>query len=217
MSKISTKKPILFMLYGFPGSGKTHFARNLCNSLMAAHLSADRIRFELFEQPRYDGAEDTIINHLMEYMAEEFLDAGMSVIYDTNANTHKKRKSIRELAEKSKSECHLVWLQIDAGSAFARIKERDRRKADDKYARIFDPKSYQAYLTEMKHPLENENPIVLSAKHSWQMQQGTIYRRLYDLGLVSADDVSSHVVKPGMINLVPGGRIDYARRHLRIR
>jgi len=205
------------MLYGFPGSGKTHFARKLRKNLIAAHISADRIRFELFEQPRYDKAENTIINHLMEYMAEEFLGAGMNVILDVNVDTSKKRKTLKDLAERSKADSQLIWLQIDPESSFLRIKQRDRRKADDKYARIFNKKTFEQYISEMQHPVEKENPIVLSAKHSWGTQQGTVFKRLYDMGLVSADEVSSHIVKPGMINLIPGGRIDHNRRQLRVR
>ena len=85
MSKLSLTKPTLILLYGFPGSGKTFFARQLCEDLQAAHVQGDRIRSELFEEPRYDRHENEIVSHLTEYMAEEFLNAGISVVYDVNA------------------------------------------------------------------------------------------------------------------------------------
>ena len=71
MSKPSFNRPTLVMLYGFPGAGKTFFARQLCDSLNAAHVHGDRIRHELFEQPRHDANEDEVISHLTEYMTEE--------------------------------------------------------------------------------------------------------------------------------------------------
>ncbi len=205
------------MLYGFPGSGKTYFARKLCDTLQAAHVSSDRIRGELFEKPRYDKAENTIVQHLMEYMAEEFLAAGVSVVFDTNADKTGLRRRLRELAKKRRAKSLLVWFQIDAESAFARIVGRDKRKSDDKFSRPFDRTSFDDYTTSMQHPQATEDYMVLSGKHSWQMQLSAILKKLFDYNLVTAEDVSKHVVKPGLINLVPSGRVDMTRRNINIR
>jgi nucleoside diphosphate kinase len=83
--KIALSKPVLICLYGFPGSGKSYVARNLASGIQLAHVSGDRIRSELFENPRYDNQENAIITHLMNYMTDEFLSAGVSVVYDTNS------------------------------------------------------------------------------------------------------------------------------------
>src|SRR5438105_1212251 len=98
MSKILLTKPVLICLYGFPGSGKSYVARNLAETIQLAHVGADRIRSELFEQPRYDNQENSVIAHLMNYMTEEFLSAGVSVVYDTNALRSAQRRKLRELA-----------------------------------------------------------------------------------------------------------------------
>ena len=58
------------MLYGFPGAGKTYFARQFCENVQAAHLQSDRIRSELFEEPRYDKRENEIVSQLMNYMED---------------------------------------------------------------------------------------------------------------------------------------------------
>src|SRR6266496_4331812 len=78
MAKIVPIQPLLVLLYGFPGAGKTYFARQLCERVQAAHVQGDRIRFELFEKPRYDKQENDVITQLMDYMTEEFLNAGLS-------------------------------------------------------------------------------------------------------------------------------------------
>ncbi|MCA9324430.1 AAA family ATPase, partial [Candidatus Saccharibacteria bacterium] len=82
MTKFLLKKPVLIMMYGFPGSGKTYFARQFAESIGAVHLQSDKVRNELFEEPRFDEQENEIVSHLMQYMTEEFLSAGLSVIYD---------------------------------------------------------------------------------------------------------------------------------------
>src|SRR4051794_16081549 len=113
MSKLTPSMPLLILLYGFPGAGKTYFARQLCERLQAAHVQGDRIRSELFEQPRYDKEENNVIGQLMDYMTEEFLSAGLSVIYDVNAMRYSQRHTLREMARQHKAQPILIWFQID--------------------------------------------------------------------------------------------------------
>jgi predicted kinase len=218
MSKIVPNKPVLVMLYGFPGSGKSHFAGQLCNFLQAAHVSGDKIRHQLFENPRYDKAENEIVDHLMEYMTEEFLDAGVSVVFDTNVTRRARRRYIRELARKAHAKPILAWLQIDPDSAFARVSQRDRRRNEDKYAMPLDKPKFNEVIGDMQNPDKDEDFIVLSGKHSFPMQRSSLLKRMYDLNLLSADMLTSNVVKPGMVNLIPdAGRVDMTRRNITIR
>ncbi len=219
-SKISPTHPLLVLLYGFPGAGKTHFARQLSELIGAAHVQGDRIRSELFEEPRHDKQENEVVNHLMEYMTHEFLQAGISVIYDINALRFAERRALRDMARKVKAKPLLVWLQIDADSAFVRLSQRDRRKADDKYATGYTRDSFRDYASHMQHPTEAEDYLVISGKHTFNTQKGAVVKRLYELGLLRSDSVSSAVVKPGLVNLVPNpaaGRVDLSRRNIMIR
>ena len=204
------------MMYGFPGAGKTYFARQLSDSLKAAHVSSERIRGELFEKPRYDKEENQVVEHLTQYMAEEFLNAGVSVIYDSNQARGLQRRQLRELAQKAHAKPILLWFQVDHDTAFGRIMKRDKRRADDKYARSFDRTAFDAYITGMQNPKAAEDFVVLSGKHSFPMQRSTLVRRLYDLNLIDAESTSSNVTKPGMVNLVPN-RADLTHRTIRIR
>ena len=208
------------MLYGFPGAGKTYFARQLADSVHAAHLQSDRIRSELFEQPRYDKQENDVVAQLMDYMAEEFLSAGLSVIYDANAMRLSQRHGLRELTRKNHATPLLMWFQIDAESAFSRSQKRDRRRADDKYAAQWDRDTYKKILGYMQNPSVAEEYVVISGKHLYTTQQNAAINKMRHLGLLNSDDASGHVAKPGMVNLVPGtaaGRVDMTRRNINIR
>jgi predicted kinase len=220
MAKIILAKPILICLYGFPGSGKSYVARNLTENVQLAAVSADRIRSELFEQPRYDVQENAIVNHLMNYMTEEFLSAGVSVVYDTNAMRLAQRRSLRELARKHHAEYMLVWLQIDPDSAFSRTQTRDRRTADDKFAEPIDHGGFDKRLSGMQNPEQGEDYLVISGKHTFVTQKNAIINRLYQMGLIGSNIVQHSVAKPGLINLVPNpqaGRVDLSRRNIAIR
>jgi predicted kinase len=208
------------MLYGFPGAGKTYFARQLTEHLQVAHVHGDRIRGELFETPRYDKEENEVITQLMDYMTGEFLNAGLSVIYDVNAVRGNQRRVLRETARKHHVQPVLVWLQIDADSAYARTQTRDRRRSDDKFAGPSDRATFERQAGSMQNP-QNEDYIVISGKHTFGTQLSALMKRLRELGLVPANnEVGAKVIKPGLVNLVPSqaaGRVDMTRRNIMIR
>lgn len=220
MAKIIPNKPLLILLYGYPGSGKTYFARQLSESLQAAHVQGDRIRSELLETPRYDKQENHAIAQIMDYMTEEFLNSGVSVVYDTNAMRHPQRHALRQIARKHRAQCLLIWLQIDIESSFTRNVKRDKRKADDKFATTLDRTTFDSVVGSMQNPKTIEDYVVVSGKHTFRTQFSALVKKLRELGLVSSDDASSKVVKPGMVNLVPNpaaGRVDMSRRNIVIR
>jgi predicted kinase len=207
------------MLYGFSGSGKSYFARQLCEHLQAAHVHGDRVRSELFEQPRYDREENEVIAHLMDYMTGEFLNAGMSVIYDTNAMRQSQRRLLRDLARKTDAQPVLIWQQIDMESAYVRASKRDRRKADDKYSPAVDRATFERIASGMQNP-SNEDYIVISGKHVFGTQLSALMKRLRELGLIANTEAAAKLVKPGLVNLIPNptaGRVDMSRRNIVIR
>jgi predicted kinase len=220
MAKVLPTRPLLIMLYGFPGSGKTYFARQLSENLQAAHVQGDRIRAELFETPRHDKQEDAIISQLMNYMTEEFLNAGVSVIYDVNAVRGSQRHALRDMARRAHAQPLLVWVQIDLESAFTRGMKRDRRRTDDKYAAPLDRTTFESIAGHMQNPGNTEEYVVISGKHLFSTQFSAVVKRLRELGLIGLDDANNRVVKPGMVNLVPNpaaGRVDLSRRNIIVR
>jgi predicted kinase len=219
MAKIHLSKPVLFCFYGFPGSGKSYTARNLEKVLAAARVSADKIRHELFKRPRYDAQENAVVAHLMNFMTEEFLGAGVSVIYDTNAMRISQRRMLGEIARKNHAIFQLVWLQIDSQNAFARTQQRDKRTLDDKFSAEQTKASFEHQMSLMQNPQPHENYLVISGKHTFETQKNAILNRLYQLGIINIEDIRQHITKPELVNLVPNphaGRVDYSRRNINI-
>lgn len=221
MSKTVPPQPLLILMYGFPGAGKTAFARQFCEHIQSAHVQGDRIRSELFETPRYDKQENAVITQLMDYMTGEFLNAGLSVVYDANAMRLAQRHALRELARQTHARTLLIWFQMDPESAFQRNIKRDRRRADDKYAGAFDKKVFENILGHMQNPVTAEDFVVVSGKHTFNTQFSAVIRRLRDQGYLSPSSTTP-VVKPGLVNLIPQpniyrGRVDNSRRNITIR
>lgn len=219
MNKVALNKPVLICFYGYPGSGKSYVARNLEEVLQVARVSADRIRHELFARPRFDAQENAIVSHLMLYITEEFLRAGVSVIYDTSVNRVGHRRRLRELAHKHRAQYFLVWLQTDPENAFLRTQRRDKRTQDDKFSEEQTKTSFNQQTALMQNPGVDETYLVISGKHTFLSQKNAILNRLHQLRLVSDESVQSHVAKPELVNLIPNphaGRVDLSRRNISI-
>jgi gluconate kinase len=157
---------------------------------------------------------------LMNYMTGEFLNAGVSVVYDVSAMRMSQRRALRNTATKMGAETVLVWLQIDPESALARVTKRDRRKLDDRYAQELDRSSFEQLASGMQNPDPTERYMVLSGKHVFGTQKNGFLRHLQDRKLIDLDSHSSQIGKPGLVNLVPNpraGRVDLSRRNITIR
>jgi predicted kinase len=214
------KSPIIIYFFGIPGSGKSYVAHQLSNLTGAAHISAERLRYELFETPQHDKSEHQLIGQLMNYMTEEFIKSGVSVIYDMSASRLTDRKAIRELAKKLHTKELVIWLQVDIDTAWARSKKRDRRKAEDKYASDLTPDLFKQYVRIMQNP-NNEDYLVVSGKHQFNSQKNAILRRLLDMNVLKIESLTPHIPKPELTNLVSraqvqSGRVDYSRRNISV-
>jgi predicted kinase len=222
MNNIVVSKPLLILMYGYPGAGKTYFARQLCEEFQAVHIQGDRIRYELFSEPQYDKQENEIITHLVDYVAEEFLKVGVSVIYDYDVNSMRlsQRRILRDMARRVHAEPFLIWFQIDIESAFSRIANRDRRRIDDKYTMKLDRTSFDNYTAHMQNPGRDEDYIVVSGKQVFKTQFSSLLKHLREMNIVKTENNNPNLVKPGLVNLIPqplGGRVDFSRRNIVIR
>ncbi|MBA2279082.1 ATP-binding protein [Candidatus Saccharibacteria bacterium] len=215
MEKIQPQTPFLLLLYGFPGSGKTYFARQFGESVQLAHLEQDRIRYELFEQPRFTKQENFALNRIMEYMSGEFLTAGISVIFDMNAMRISQRRILREVARKNKASTVVVWFQVDADTAYIRNAKRDRRKQDDRFAVGYDVEQFKQLAAYMQHPEPTEDFVVVSGKHSFTGQMNSVLKKLDEMKVVSHSAAVHRLVKPELVNIVPSPQVEDPNRPAR--
>jgi len=219
MNKAMIVKPTVFMTYGYPGSGKTYFARQFAEDSMLAYVSSDLLRFEFIENPTYEKQEKDTIDHLSIFMLENFLRAGVSVVYNCDNSRLSTRKMINEMAKRFKAETLVVWPQIDIESSFDRVNNRDARRTDDKYAEPLDRTTFEDRVNKMQNPTDRENFVVISGKHSFKGQKQAVYKKLLEMKLLSPEFVSSNIPKPELVNLVSnlyGGRVDNKRRNINV-
>lgn len=221
MNKNRLLQPTIIYFLGMPGVGKSYVARQISELLGAAHVSSDRLRYELFAEPRFDKGEHMVVTRLMDYMTEEFLGIGRSVIYDISVSRLQDRRELRELARKNNAKELLVWMQTDIDSAWARAQNVDRRKVDDKYRAPMNRQIFEQYVRLLQNP-QHEQYLVLSGKQMFESHKSAILRRLKEMNLLDTESLNPQVGKPGLVNLVSqaqaqAGRVDPNRRNITLR
>lgn len=92
-------RPALVLLSGYPGSGKTTFARALAAAIALDHHESDAVRLALFANPAYTAAESARVFAAIEKRAEVSLRAGRIALIDaTNLARGDRRRFERLVA-----------------------------------------------------------------------------------------------------------------------
>lgn len=164
MGKESTRRKIvqtnLYLMLGFPGSGKTTVAGIISKLTRAIHLWADKERVARFEKPVHSHDESIELYDALNQEVDHFLAAGQSVVYDTNFNFYKDREKLRDIASKNDAECIIVWVQAPRVVA----KERATKDADKQPTRLlgnFSDEDFERMSDNLEPPKENEKFIVI--------------------------------------------------------
>ena len=159
MTDSAPHHPILYLLLGLPGSGKTTAAAEIAKQTGAVHLSSDLFRLSMFENPRFTQSEHDTLYKMLDYMCELLLKSGTSVIYDANLNRYKHRKQKYMLAKKVQAVPILFWVQVHRDMAKKRRLDTQHHAlvpSDEtphamfeRIADIFEPPSKSEIYTEI--------------------------------------------------------------------
>ncbi len=152
-------RPTLYLMLGYPGSGKTTIAKMIHELTGAVHLWADHIRRERLGKPTYSHKENLTLYQHMNQLTGELLAAGNSVIFDTNFNFYKDREHLRQIARAHGAETKLIWVKTSKAVAKDRATynahQHDTRilgeMSSDDFERISqnlqEPKAGESYVS----------------------------------------------------------------------
>ena len=92
LPKTTGASPGLVILCGLPGTGKSHFARELSRRASFVWLNSDRTRKLLVDAPSYSRREHRRVFSAMHVLTRGYLRGGYSVVFDaTNLNENVRR------------------------------------------------------------------------------------------------------------------------------
>jgi predicted kinase len=154
-------KPILYLLVGYPGAGKTSVAMIITAASGAVHLWADKARFERYGET-YNQADSGELYETLVTHAAELLAAGQSVVFDTNFNYRRDRDLLRQVASKAGADTKLLWVQTLKEIAYQRAISRTGGK------RMFidmTPADFERVAGHLEPPTADEQAIIIDGAH----------------------------------------------------
>ena len=141
--------PVLVVLMGQPGVGKSHCARLLCHRLGAAHVASDQLRSRLFIAPSYAPEESGTIFRAANALLESLLGERHRVVLDATNLLARHRDASLSAARRRRVPIVHVRVTADESDTLARLAERrsarregDHSDADESIYRkmtVFEP------------------------------------------------------------------------------
>ncbi len=127
-------KPVLVMLMGYAGVGKSHVARLVAVRIGAAHVATDQLRSRLFIAATYAPEENLAVFGAADALLDALLAEGHRVVLDA---THLRRSyRVAPLATAARRSVPVVAVRVvaDEAGTLARLRARGVARAQDDHS-----------------------------------------------------------------------------------
>ena len=156
---VSQGQPILVVLCGLPGTGKTYFAREVTKQVDFCVLESDRVRKALVPKPKYTPGEHSRVFNVCHYLIEEYLSNGQRVLFDATNLTENFRLPLRQISQRQNARLVLVHLVAPRSLIRQRLQERDEQRESGMRPNGYSDAGWLIYCRMAPHdePVEGEH------------------------------------------------------------
>ena len=149
----------LYLMFGYPGAGKTTTAKIIHDLTNAVHLSSDELRLQMFPEPQFTPEEHDKLYKALDDQPRQLLSAGKSVIYDANLNRRQHRQEKYDICQQTGAKPVLVWIQTPSDIAKQRATHVERQHLVPKAE---SPENmFDRIAGIIESPTPEENPVKL--------------------------------------------------------
>lgn len=122
-------EPVIIVLAGYPGVGKSFVAEEFKRRLNAGVLRTDEIRKELFSNPTYSKDESEKTYNELFSRAESAVQNGSSVVLDATFNLKIGRDNVAEIGEEQN--CEVIFVNVTCNESVVRERIASRNGISD--------------------------------------------------------------------------------------
>lgn len=187
MKTLSLARPLILIVVGLPGAGKSFFARQFSEMFGAPMVSFDRLRFELFKKALLNPDELDIVRRLANYQIEELVKTRRSFLIDGGASSLADRQKLEQLAKKHDYDTFVIWVQTDETTSRSRATKRSTKRLDDVLSPSISESAWSNFAKRFAQPTR-ESHMVISGKHAFSTQAKMVLRKLTTPHVKEAED-----------------------------
>ena len=122
--------PVLVVVSGLPGTGKSHFSRQLTERVPLAMLETDALRKALFSVPTYSAPESSRLFRLTHALVGELLNGGVPVLLDATNLVEAHRRRLYTIADQR--DVKLVLVRMEAPPEVVRERLAGRKQGEQR-------------------------------------------------------------------------------------
>lgn len=120
----TTSKPVLILMTGLPGTGKSFVSRRIQQNLPSVIVQTDFVRKTLFPRPRYTAEESALVYRTSHAIINSLLRRGYRVIFDATNLVESKREFVCRIAERAGATVIIVRTVAPREVVFERFEQR---------------------------------------------------------------------------------------------
>lgn len=157
LGKSGNSKPILIILMGLPGTGKSYLANYLNEKYSFTILSGENVTHSIFGTEKCSGKQYKEAYEVLRFIATDLLNQGYNIVIDGTNLKYIFREQIYESIDKS-VERTLFYLYTDDELALKRANSRGEDYADSKnILSRCSPETFADFKTQLEEPRGDEN------------------------------------------------------------
>lgn len=152
----SSETPVVYLLIGLTGSGKTTYARRLEEDEGVLRLSVDEEVFARngrygvdYPDHEYRERERPVVEDVRERLVAA-VRAGRSVVFDYGLWRHAERESYKKLVEGAGGRWRLIYLKVEKAELLRRLGQRNERT--DANALTVSPEALDEFYARFDEP-----------------------------------------------------------------
>ncbi|MEU4229579.1 ATP-binding protein [Nonomuraea sp. NPDC026600] len=153
-------RPVVYLLVGLTGSGKTTYARQVLEPAGALRLSVDELVYRRhgrygvdYPEPEYFAREAPVLAEVRERLAQ-LVKAGTDVVVDHGLWLRRDRQEWKKLVEEAGGRWRLLYFDLPRHELLRRLAERNLR--DDADALTVTPETLNDFYARFEPPGEDE-------------------------------------------------------------
>ncbi len=178
MKSLSLAKPLVIVVIGLPGAGKSFFGRQFSETFGAPMISGDRLRHILGVSNGRNPSGQPTVAELVSYQLDELFKTQKTFIVDGLMSTRAERMALRKQAKAKGYDVLLIWIQTDPATSQYRSMKRSKQKEDDKFNPSLSGEDFAHVSRRFQPPIVSELYVVISGKHTYATQARIVLKKL---------------------------------------